>query len=185
MKEIKIQKKPRNPISSRFVLFFMAWPLHLSSYSYFGQNWTKQVLTLPFPRLQPWVQRTTQPVHHILCQYLPYLFNLCLVLLFYLSIFSSQLQQESEWWAMQDLPQPPRLLFSLVRNIKISIISMIKFIVINMLWYHANLHFSQAVLSMICGSSDQTTKLRASVLRLRQQVIYSKNQSFNITAHKS
>ena len=113
------------------------------------------------------------------------LFNLCLVLLFYLSIFSSQLQQESEWWAMQDLPQPPRLLFSLVRNIKISIISMIKFIVINMLWYHANLHFSQAVLSMICGSSDQTTKLRASVLRLRQQVIYSKNRSFNIEAHRS
>ena len=121
------------------------------------------------------------------CQVLGERFSgeLCLVLLFYLSIFSSQLQQESEWWAMQDLPQPPRLLFSLVRNIKISIISMIKFIVINMLWYHANLHFSQAVLSMICGSSDQTTKLRASVLRLRQQVIYCKNQSFNIEAHKS
>ena len=37
---------------------------------------------------------------------------------------------------------------------------------------------------MICGSSDQTTKLRASVLRLRQQVIFSKDQSFNIKSYK-
>ena len=113
--------------------------------------------------------------------------NTCLALYLFLSfILRLKIQQESEWWAMQDHPQPPRLLFSLVRNIKISIISIINFIIINMLWYPANLvfQFSQVVLSMICGSSDQTTKLRASVLRLRQQVIFSKDQSFNIKSYK-
>ena len=85
---------------------------------------------------------------------------------------------------MQDLPQPPRLLFSLVRNIKISIISIINLIIINSFDAYLVFHSSQAVLSMICGSSDQTTKLRASVLQLRQQVIHSKNQSFNIKSYK-
>ena len=84
-------------------------------------------------------------------------------------------------------PAPPPALLIGIWNIKISIISIINFNIINMLWYPANLvfQFSQAVLSMICGSSDQTTKLRASVLRLRQQVIQKPIIQHQGAAHKS
>ena len=61
MKEIKIQKKPRNPISPRFVMFFLAWPLHLSWFSYSGH--IIKATKVPDPnRFQPWIQKTTLPV---------------------------------------------------------------------------------------------------------------------------